>query len=129
MRLISIGWLLGCAISSISGCATVNSPDTAKLSGLPIVEFGNDSPGDGEYILFVRSGKDIPAKVTIAGSMLAGETTLKTTIQLKKDIYLYKQWTSLDGKSWGEKNINLQVGTGLGVKGGIVNIAIDEIRK
>jgi hypothetical protein len=105
------------------------TPPTSFINTLPIIEIGQEQPDNGEYILLVRSGVDVPVTISISGSLLSKESKTKTNVQLKRDIYLYKQWSSLDGKTWGKKNINLLVGTGLDTKGGKIKITFDEIVK
>lgn len=129
MKLIA-SWLFVIFVTiSIGGCATSNTPDSSEISSLPIIELGQEAPGDGEYILLLRSGVNIPVTVSISGSFLSKESRNSTSVQLKRDVYLYKKWSSLDGKTWGEKNVNLLIGTGLDTKGGKVNITVDEISK
>jgi hypothetical protein len=116
------------AATIVSACATTKTPDAAAISQLPVVELGQEAPEGKEYVLLLRSGQSVPMTVTVKGSMLAGEKTANMDVELLKDVYLYKQWSSLDGKTWNKKNISFLVGTGLDTKGGKVNITIDEIK-
>jgi hypothetical protein len=115
-------------LMGIEGCSTMNTGSSA-IEELPVVKLGQEAPKDGEYVLLLPSGTDIPVTVSISGSLLSKESKTNATVQLKRDVYLYKKQTSFDGKTWGEKNINLQIGTGIGVDGGKVNVTVDEIVK
>jgi hypothetical protein len=112
----------------IGGCSTMNTSSSA-ISDLPVVKLGQKAPSEGEYVLLLPTGTDIPVTLSITGSLLAKEGKTNTTVQLKRDVYLYKKQTSFDGKTWGKKNINLQIGTGIGIDGGKVNVTVDEIEK
>ncbi|WP_455205901.1 hypothetical protein [Kaarinaea lacus] len=115
------------AAIGIGGCASTHAPNASSISALPVVELGQEQPDNVEYILLLRSGVNVPVTVSISGSLLTTESKVNTNVQLKRDVYLYKHWSSLDGKTWGEKNINLLIGTGLDTKGGMINVTVDEI--
>jgi hypothetical protein len=129
MRAIRVWLLVGGIMATVGGCATMKAPDAAAISKLPVVELGQKPPEGNEYVLLLRSGEDIPVNISISGTFLAepGQSTAK--VQVKRDIYLYKKWTSFDGKTWDKKNVNLRIGTGLGPDGGKVNVTVDEIAK
>lgn len=112
---------------SAYGCATTSLPDSASISALPVIELGQKAPDNKEYRLLLRAGKNIPVTLTLSGSLLADERKVSTEVQIKRDVYLYKKWSSFDGKTWGKKNINLLIGTGVDSAGGIVNITVDDI--
>ena len=97
-------WLLiiGATII-VSACATTQAPNASAISQLPVIELGQDAPTDKEYVLLLRSGQSVPVTVSIKGSMLAGEKTANMDVEMLKDVYLYKQWSSLDGKTWNKK--------------------------
>jgi hypothetical protein len=123
----SVYWLLVLlAFSGVNGCATVYLPDVATIGALPTVELGQVPPANNEYILLLRAGVDVPVAISITGSLLSKESKIDTTVQLKQDVYIYKNWSSLDGKNWGEKNVILLIAAGLDASGGKVNITVDE---
>ena len=129
MKLLDIGLMLPLSMTLILGaCATTQMPDASAISLLPVIELGQDAPSDNEYVLLLRSGQSVPVTVSMKGSLLAGEKTANMDVEMLKDVYLYKQWSSLDGKTWNKKNINFLVGTGLDTKGAKVIITIDELK-
>lgn len=129
MKLHGFRLLVITASIVIGACATTKVPDASSISQLPVIELGQKAPLDKEYVLLLRSGESVPVTVSIAGSLLAGEKTTNMNVELVKDVYLYKEWTSLDGKTWNKKNINFLVGAGLDTQGGKVIVTVDEIRK
>jgi hypothetical protein len=129
MKSIALWILMICVAFGFWGCASTSTPDVSSINSLPVLEPGQETQNDEEYVLLLRSGVDVPVTITLSGSLLSKESTTHTSIQLKRDLYLYKQWSSFDGKTWEEKNFNLLIGTGLGLEGGIITITIDEITK
>jgi len=122
-------WLaIASATVVVSACATTQMPDTSAISQLPVIELGQDAPSNKEYVLLLRAGQNVPVTVSMKGSLLAGEKSANMDVEMLKDVYLYKQWSSLDGKTWNKKNINFLVGTGLDTQGAKVSITIDEIK-
>ena len=123
-------WLLAVgATIGIIGCATMRLPDASLINSLPIIELGQESPDSNQYVLLLRAGVNIPVTVAISGSLLSKEGKTNTTVQLKRDLYLYQEWSSLDGKTWRPKNINLLIAAGLDPTGGKVDITVDQIPK
>jgi hypothetical protein len=129
MKSIALWILMICVAFGFWGCASTSTPDVSPINSLPVLEPGQETQNDEENVLLLRSGVDVPVTITLSGSLLSKESTTHTSIQLKRDLYLYKQWSSFDGKTWEEKNFNLLIGTGLGLEGGIITITIDEITK
>lgn len=111
----------------LGACVKNDMPDAATISSLPVIELGQQPPADNEYVLWLHAGESVPVTLTIAGSMLVRESVTNINVELIKDVYLYKQWSSLDGKNWHQKNVNFQVGAGLDPKGGQITITLDEI--
>ena len=129
MKLLVVWLLLLISTTLILGaCATTQMPDTSAISQLPVIELGQDAPSNKEYVLLLRAGQNVPVTVSMKGSLLAGEKSANMDVEMLKDVYLYKQWSSLDGKTWNKKNINFLVGTGLDTQGAKVSITIDEIK-
>jgi hypothetical protein len=129
MKSIALWFVMICVPYGFLGCASTGVPDVSLINTLPVLEPGQEKPDGNDYVLLLRSGADVPVTVTLSGSLLSNESTTHTTIQLTRDLYLYKQWSSFDGKTWEKKNFNLLIGAGLGLEGGIVTITIDEITK
>lgn len=102
--------LLGLTILSLSGCATLTPPAAEKIATLPVVEFPAP-PATEEYILKFPAGKLIPTRVIIEGSALARGAEESLAVSLPRDLYLYRQWVSEDGKTWraGQDEMEIRV--------------------
>jgi hypothetical protein len=118
-----------CLIALTSSCATLNSPHADLIDTVPVVELGQPAPADKDYILLLRQGQDIPVTLDVSGSFLAQGNTVQTRVKIKHDIYLYKKWSSLDGKNWTRKNVKAVIASGLDPAGGKVTVTVDELPK
>jgi hypothetical protein len=103
MKSIALWILMICVTFGFWGCTTTNAPDVSLINALPVLEPGQETQDGDDYVLLLRSGVDVPVTITLAGSLLSKESTTHTSIQLKRDLYLYKHWSSFDGKTWEEK--------------------------
>jgi len=90
--------LLTLGLMVFSGCAM--SPSKNELAGLPVVEFGEAVPSNGEYILYFPAGQAIPTNVAIEGDIFQQSAYEVVTVKLKRDIYSYKEWLSYDKQNW-----------------------------
>jgi len=91
--------LSACALLVAGGCAT-QPPSGDRLSGLPVVQFGEAVPAGGDYILFFPPDKPIPLNVTVKGSIFAREAEQRLDVTLRRGIYTYKNWVSYDRVTW-----------------------------
>ncbi|MCK9388252.1 MAG: hypothetical protein M0Q22_07640 [Sulfuritalea sp.] len=87
------------AILALSGCASLSRPSTEQLAALPTVEFPNPPPA-GDFILKLPGGKPIATQVVIEGSALASGASQTLNATLPRDLYVYRDWVSEDGKNW-----------------------------
>ena len=123
MRLFS----LTLAVLILSGCASMTPPSTEKLAALPILEIGQSAPENHEYILHIAAGKPVPFKLEVAGDALMHPGTAETVVASRREIYLYKQWASFDGKTWQPTHqlFSSTFSTGLDTTGGLASIHFD----
>jgi len=124
MRIFS----LALAALSLSGCASMIAPSAEKLAALPVVEIGQTSPADGEYILHIAAGKPIPFKLEVAGDAITRPGLATTVVESRKEVYLYKYWASLDGKTWQRTHqlFNTAFSVGLDTNGGTAIVRVDK---
>lgn len=87
------------AVSTLSGCASLMGPSAAEISRLPVVSYGEKSP-DGEYVLRYPANTNLPVDVRIDGSLLSQTAQTQLNVQVKQDVYVYRDQVSLDGKEW-----------------------------
>ena len=112
----------------VAACAT-QPPGADLATRIPVVEIGQPKPADKEYILLVKAGRDYPVKMSVDGSFLAKTGAAETTVRVKRDVYLYKHWTSFDGKTWERGKLSMKVGVGMDPSSGKVEINVDENKK
>jgi hypothetical protein len=115
----------------LTGCAST-APTTDKLVGVKTITFGDSAPKDEDFILYFPAGKPIPTRVVIDGNLLEQPAKDELIVQLKKDIYAYKQWISYDGKHWQHGRDVMRVGFKLKVPGpkhpeaGLIRVRVSE---
>ena len=113
---------------SLGGCASWQTPSADLTARVPTIEVGQLKPEGNEYVLLVPAGKNIPVKLTVGGSFLSKEGATETTVQLRQDLYLYKHWSSFDGKKWERSHGQFEVliSAGMDPEGGKVEIKVNK---
>ncbi len=94
LRTLSI--LGACALTACAGIP----PGGDEMARLPVVRFGDTPPADQPFILLYPAGAPLPVETLIHGSLLQEEARGVLTVRTKQDLYTYKHWASLDGKTW-----------------------------
>lgn len=88
----------------LGACATLLPPSSADLAGLPVVRYGTPTPADGNFVLLYPAGVDLPLDTAVDGDIFEKNEQATLKPRLKRDIYVYKTWASLDGKNWQRGN-------------------------
>ncbi len=83
---------------ALTACAS--QTNQKNMQQIPVIQLGETTPANGEYILYLPAGKNIATTVNIVGDMLNKEASQVLQVQLKRDIYSYKNWISYDKKNW-----------------------------
>jgi hypothetical protein len=98
------------------------------MAALPIVEIGQATPSNREYILHVQAGRSVPVKLDVVGDAVTAPGAANASVEPRRDVYLYKQWASLDGKTWHRSHdlFKTTVSVGLDASGGKVLVRFDE---
>lgn len=109
----------------LSGCATMAGPPDDLLQRVPVVEIGQPEPVDKHYVLLVRAGKPVPVHLTIKGPLFVHPGQATAQIQLIRNLYIYKEWSSLDGTNWTRQGFEGAASIGLAPNGGILDIRIN----
>jgi hypothetical protein len=93
---------LGIAIValSLSACAGLTSPSPEEISRLPVVRFGQPAPADGNFVILYPAGVDLPVIAKIDGTLFSKPDQATLNVQIKQDIYAYRNLVSFDGKTW-----------------------------
>lgn len=85
---------------SLVGCSSMMSPNTSDMAKLPVVRFGDNAPEGKEFILLYPVGVSLPVNASVSGTLLGKSDATTLHVAVKRDVYAYKQWGSLDGKTW-----------------------------
>jgi len=109
-----------------TGCA-LWPPGEDLVRRVPVLEIGSPKPEGHEYILHIPAGQSVPVHMTLGGTFLDQTGKAETTITLRHDLYLYKQWSSLDGKTWRQSHDRFEVllSAGLGTEGGTLDLKVN----
>lgn len=93
---------LSIAIASLSlaACANLIPPTAEEAAALPTVRFGQKAPEGKDFILLYPAGQPLPMEVSIKGNIFEKDEQTTLSPRLKRDIHVYKQWASHDGKTW-----------------------------
>lgn len=118
-----VPWVIQCVIL-FTGCASVQGPPADVLKCVPVVEIGQTEPADKHYVLFIRAGKTVPVHMTVKGPLFVQPGQATAQVQLSQSLYIYKEWSSLDGINWTHQGFEGAVSLGLAPKGGIVDIHV-----
>ena len=83
----------------LSACAGLGGPSADEISRLPVVRFGQPAPA-GEFVLLYPAGVNLPVIAKVDGSLLAKTDQTQLNIQVKQDVFVYRDQVSFDGKIW-----------------------------
>jgi len=84
---------------ALGACANLSVPSAADIARLPVVDYGQNPAAD-EFVLRYPAGSDLPVVARIEGSLLEKTDRATLTVRVKRDVYVYRNLASLDGKSW-----------------------------
>jgi hypothetical protein len=103
----------------------METPPEDLIKHVPLIEIGKPEPADKNYILYIPGGKTIPVQLAVKGPLVVNPGEATTRIQLTQSLYLYKEWSSLDGRNWTHQAFQGRVSIGLAPQGGIIDIVVD----
>jgi hypothetical protein len=116
--------LLSLLIVLFTGCASIQEPPDDLLKRVPVIEIGQPEPADKHYVLLIRAGKPVPIHLTVKGPLFVNPGQATTQVQLTQSLYIYKDWSSLDGRNWTHQSFEGRSSLGLASKGGIIDIHV-----
>ena len=110
-----------------SGCASMFVPDSDLIDKLPIVKIGSEKPAGHEYILHVPAGVEFPINFSVKGNLISSPVESKLSTRVNHELYIYKFWTSLDGKNWQPSRdlINMPITIGVDPEGAQMHVKVD----
>lgn len=99
---IALPLLLAIGLTACSGLqrSTGSLPDATVLEALPIIKLGQTKPAQGDYIVYLPASELITATTKVQGSLFEKTDSKELQVKLKHDLYLYKNWTSVDKRKW-----------------------------
>lgn len=92
------------SLLTLTGCASLTPPTAQSLIKTPVVRFGEHAPENQPFVLWYPAGVDIPVQASVSGTLLETADAHTLNVRLKRDVYIYQQWVSFDGKSWEQSN-------------------------
>jgi hypothetical protein len=115
---------IGLCVVAVTGCVSWEGPPEDLLARVPVVEIGKSEPADKHYVLYIPAGKLIPVHFTVKGPLFLKPGEATGQVQLTQSLYIYKEWSSLDGRNWNHQAFEGGVSLGLAPKGGLVDVYV-----
>jgi hypothetical protein len=111
----------------IQGCAALNTPSASLIDTVPVVTIGSAGKLPEGHIIYVPADREFPVEFSVKGDVFTETVSSIVMVRLKQDLYLYKYWSSLDGKTWvnSHKLLNVEQSGGFGVAGGKAEVKLD----
>lgn len=125
------GLITSILVLSVSACASMYTPDSNLIDTLPVVKIGEKKPESKDYILYIPAKTEFPVHFSVKGDLIAQPVEQEPKTRIKKDLYIYKYWSSLDGRNWqpSRELIQMPIGIGVGPEGGQVHVKINLVSK
>ncbi|HET7832750.1 MAG TPA: hypothetical protein VFK88_07275 [Gallionella sp.] len=115
----------------LTACAWL-PPSPDEIAKVPKIRFGQQLPKDGNYVLFLPAGTPLPVSTLVDGNLFEHPSQATMHVFLKRNVYVYRQFASFDGKTWQsarnliETHLELQVPKSDGSKAGQLHIKMDQ---
>lgn len=115
------------SLLSLSSCASMNSPSASLIETKPVVTIGESADPEKDHIVFIPANKKFPVEFSIKGNVFNESSNTKSMVSFKQDMYLYKYWASLDGKTWvnSHKLMKVEPAGGFDASGGKVEVKLN----
>lgn len=85
---------------SLTACSTMMKPSPEKLATLPVVTYPDKPATGSDYVYKLPAGQPLGMRLRAEGNVFIENSEQMAYARLKKDLYLYRQWASDDGKTW-----------------------------
>jgi hypothetical protein len=91
--------------TSLAACSSLQNmasrlPAPEVLAALPRIQLGQAQPAQGDYIVYLPAHQAIHATAEVRGNIFEKTDSKELQVQLKQDMYLYKNWISYDLRTW-----------------------------
>lgn len=116
---------------SLSACAGLTPPNTNELAQVPHIEFGQPLPEGDNYILHYPAGVPLPVSTVVDGALFERSESSTLNVVLKHELYVFRRFASLDGKTWQHANeqietrLELQIPQKDGSKAGLLHMTLN----
>jgi len=89
------------ATATLAGCAGLMPPPGAdEMAKIPVVRYGEAAAPGGDYVLLYPAGAPLPVVASVSGTLLSKTGEARMEVATSRDVYVYKNWLSFDGKNW-----------------------------
>ncbi len=114
-------------ISFLVGCASMNTPRSSLIDTKSVITIGETGDTSEDHIVFIPAGTKFPVEFSVRGTVFDEAVSSKVMVSFKKNMYLYKYWASLDGKTWvkSHKLMNVEPSGGFDKSGGKVEVKLN----
>lgn len=108
----------------LAGCVASPGPSIEGRTA----RMGQAEPVTTDYVLFIPEGSKVPVMLTLHGNLLRSQTVIETRIESSRDIYLYRDLASSDGKHWRTQAEMFDIGLALGAntEGLAIHMSMEE---
>jgi hypothetical protein len=110
------------AFALFGGCETLRFAPTDEIARLPVYNVNEAPAVNRDYITHYPAGRLFAIELIAQGSMFTQQAHTPLLVSLSRDLYVYKQWASFDGKNWtnAHKLFDMRVDGKLAAPGGSV---------
>jgi hypothetical protein len=105
----------------------MNAPSASLIDTKPVITISEDGKAPEDHIVFIPANRKFPIEFSVKGNVFTENVSSKVMVSFKQDMYLYKYWASLDGKTWinSHKLLNVEPSGGFNASGGKVEVKLD----
>jgi len=123
IKIITLSLLL----SLLFGCASMNTPSSSLADQKPVVTIGSANNPPEDHIVFIPANTEFPIEFSVSGNVFNKSASSKVMVSFKENLYLYKYWASLDGKTWvnSHKLLDVEPSGGFDASGGKVEVKLN----
>lgn len=109
------------------GCTSINTPTSSLINSVPVIKIGDFKDAPIDHIVFIPANTEFPIIFSVQGTVFSKDITSTVMASFKQDMYLYKYWASLDGRTWvnSHKLLNVEPSGGFDKSGGKVGIKLN----
>jgi len=84
----------------LAGCASMGTPSSSLVDTKPVVTIGETKDFADDHIIFIPAGIKFPIEFSVKVTVFDEAVLSTVMVSFKNEMYLYKYWANLDGKTW-----------------------------